>query len=107
MSHSTNIWIIDENTKRAAQLAASLCFIGESAEVVTVDDVKHSALHHVETVFLGAMLSGDHEAIIKSQPETPFILIGETLKSLLPLANVAHAGALRYNALTDKGCTGA
>lgn len=88
MNLSNAIWVIDENGNRANKLVSSLCFIGENAKVATVSEIQDSALHHVETVFLGALLGHDHEALIKSQPETPFILIGETLRPLLALANV-------------------
>lgn len=88
MSFTNSTWVIDENENRANKLVASLCFIGEHAKVATATDVQESALHHVETVFLGALTGHDHETLIKSQPETPFILIGETLRPLLSLANV-------------------
>lgn len=88
MGTSNTTLVIDENSVRSNKLIASLCFIGENAVEATAQVIQESALHHVDVIFLGAIVGADYEALIKRQPETPFILIGETLKSLLSLPNV-------------------
>jgi sigma-54 specific flagellar transcriptional regulator A len=85
------ILILDNNNNRSIGLYASLTFIGEAVQLQTEADFEQtcSQYHNKECiVVLGALQSLDHESLIKRYPTFPFLLIGETLKPLLSLANV-------------------
>jgi sigma-54 specific flagellar transcriptional regulator A len=88
MDSTYTSWVIDSHQSRAEKLVSSLNFIGEHATTCSVEQIEQLAYKGVECVFLGALDAGEHETIVKSQPEIPFILIGETLRPLLSLANV-------------------
>ncbi|MCZ4252014.1 sigma-54 dependent transcriptional regulator [Pseudoalteromonas shioyasakiensis] len=85
------ILILDNNNNRAIGLHAALTFIGETAQLVDETTLKSFCEKHQQQecmVILGALQQLNHEAVIKQFPAIPFLLIGETLKPLLSIANV-------------------
>ncbi|MBU2917517.1 sigma-54-dependent Fis family transcriptional regulator [Psychrosphaera sp. F3M07] len=85
-----NILILDENERRANLMAGLLVFIGEQCEVVTESNFASKCIPEdvVTCCILGALSSGEHESIVKSQPAIPFLLLGDTLKYLFEQKNV-------------------
>jgi len=85
------ILILDNNNNRAIGLNASLTFIGEAVQLLNESDFEQVCNKYQQQeciVILGALQSLDHESLIKRYPTLPFLLIGETLKPLLSIANV-------------------
>ncbi|WP_404338907.1 sigma-54 dependent transcriptional regulator [Pseudoalteromonas mariniglutinosa] len=85
------ILILDNNNNRAIGLHASLIFIGEAVERVHESQLQQFCDKYQQQecmVILGALQDLDHENVIKRYPAIPFLLIGETLKPLLSIANV-------------------
>ncbi|WP_166420238.1 sigma-54-dependent Fis family transcriptional regulator [Pseudoalteromonas sp. Z1A8] len=85
------ILILDNNNNRAIGLNASLGFIGEAAQLLSEDCFEQECKKYQQQecmIILGALQSLDHESLIKRYPTLPFLLIGETLKPLLSIANV-------------------
>ena len=90
MSAVHTILILDENERRANLMAGLLTFIGETCEVVTESQFASKCIPEdvVTGCVLGALASGEHESLVKSQPGVPFLLLGETLKYLFEQKNV-------------------
>ncbi|TMP14112.1 sigma-54 dependent transcriptional regulator [Pseudoalteromonas sp. S2893] len=85
------ILILDNNNNRAIGLHASLTFIGEAVKLLDESDFEQVSSKYQQQeciVILGALQGLDHESLIKRFPTLPFLLIGETLKPLLSIANV-------------------
>ncbi|MCK8119935.1 sigma-54 dependent transcriptional regulator [Pseudoalteromonas sp. 2CM32C] len=85
------ILILDNNNNRSIGLNASLGFIGEVTHRSDEDNFEQECAkyqQHECMVILGALQSLDHENLIKRYPTLPFLLIGETLRPLLSIANV-------------------
>jgi len=85
------ILILDNNNNRAIGLNAALTFIGEVVQLLdekNFTSVCESYQHKECMIVLGALSQLEHEKLIKSYPSIPFLLIGETLKPLLNIANV-------------------
>lgn len=85
------ILILDNNNNRAIGLHAALTFIGETALSLDEESFEQKCGHYQKQecmVILGALQDCDHESLIKHYPAIPFLLIGETLKPLLSIANV-------------------
>ncbi|TMO09727.1 sigma-54-dependent Fis family transcriptional regulator [Pseudoalteromonas sp. S327] len=85
------ILILDNNNNRAIGLHASLTFIGEAVQLLDESDFEQVSSKYQQQeciVILGALQGLDHESLIKRFPTLPFLLIGETLKPLLSIANV-------------------
>ncbi|PAY01288.1 sigma-54-dependent Fis family transcriptional regulator [Pseudoalteromonas sp. HM-SA03] len=84
------VLILDNNNKRAIGLGTALSFVGQANEVLAEERYEAKILdNNQEPIFvLGALQSLTHEALIKSHPAVPFLLIGETLRPLLALPNV-------------------
>ena len=83
------VLILDNNNNRANGLSVALNFVGQPAQMVSESDFQNKMSNTKDTiVVLGALAELDHEQVIKASPATPFLLIGETLKPLLDLANV-------------------
>ncbi len=84
------ILILDENERRARLTADLLTFIGEQCEVITESQLASKCVPEdvVTCCVLGALASGEHENIVKSQPAIPFLLLGDTLKYLFEQKNV-------------------
>ncbi|MEL0640310.1 sigma-54-dependent Fis family transcriptional regulator [Pseudoalteromonas aliena] len=85
------ILILDNNNNRSLGLGASLTFIGEATQQLEEENIEQECIkyqHRECIVILGALKSLDHESLIKRYPTIPFLLIGETLKPLLNIANV-------------------
>lgn len=85
------ILILDNNNNRAIGLNASLTFIGEAVQLLNESNFEQVCNKYQQQeciVILGALQSLDHESLIKRYPTLPFLLIGETLKPLLSIANV-------------------
>ncbi|MEL0605045.1 sigma-54-dependent Fis family transcriptional regulator [Pseudoalteromonas undina] len=85
------ILILDNNNNRAIGLHASLTFIGEAVQLLDENDFEEVCSKYQQQeciVILGSLQSLDHEGLIKRYPTLPFLLIGETLKPLLSIANV-------------------
>jgi sigma-54 specific flagellar transcriptional regulator A len=85
------ILILDNNNNRSIGLNASLGFIGEVTHRLDEDNFEQECAkyqQHECMVILGALKSLDHENLIKRYPTLPFLLIGETLRPLLSIANV-------------------
>ncbi len=84
------ILVLDDNSKRAELIVSLLAFIGEQAQVTTVakfaDDCQQE--DQITACILGALDSGEHDAVVASQPAVPFLLLGETLKHLFDKKNV-------------------
>lgn len=79
------VLILDNNNKRAIGLGAALSFVGQANEVLAEERYEPKILdNNQEPIFvLGALQSLTHEALIKSHPAVPFLLIGETLRRYL------------------------
>jgi sigma-54 specific flagellar transcriptional regulator A len=90
MSTVNTILILDENERRASLMAGLLTFIGEQCEIITESQLASKCVPEdvVTCCVLGALASGEHEKIVKSQPAIPFLLLGETLKYLFEQKNV-------------------
>ena len=85
------ILILDNNNNRAIGLNASLTFIGEAVQLLNETNFEQECKKYQQKeciIILGALQSLDHEVLIKRYPTLPFLLIGETLKPLLSIANV-------------------
>lgn len=84
------IVIVDQNERRASLLSGIFTFIGETSVVVSEQEFQQSCAVEDDVVacVLGALENGEHEAMVRSQPGIPFLLIGETLKFLFELKNV-------------------
>ncbi|GEB71143.1 Nif-specific regulatory protein [Pseudoalteromonas carrageenovora] len=85
------ILILDNNNNRSIGLNASLTFIGEAVQLLDESSFEQICSKYQQQeciVILGALQSLDHESLIKRYPILPFLLIGETLKPLLSIANV-------------------
>ena len=84
------ILILDENERRANLIAGLLTFIGEKCEIVSETNFANKCIPEdiVTCCILGALSTGEHEAIVKSQPGIPFLLLGDTLKYLFEQKNV-------------------
>ncbi|CAM3939736.1 sigma-54 dependent transcriptional regulator [Pseudoalteromonas byunsanensis] len=83
------VLILDNNNNRANSLYSALIFVGQGARVIDESDLDlQSSFSKESIIVLGALSELDHEQVVKSQPASPFLLIGETLKPLLNLANV-------------------
>lgn len=85
------ILILDNNNNRAIGLNASLTFIGEAVQLLNETNFEQECEKYQQKecmIILGALQSLDHEGLIKRYPTLPFLLIGETLKPLLSIANV-------------------
>lgn len=82
-----SIVIVDDNQKRAERLSAGLAFIGQENRIVSATDYLQFSNESPAVVVLGAV-SADYEPLIKSRPATAFVVVGETLRPLLQLANV-------------------
>ncbi|MDC9510464.1 sigma-54 dependent transcriptional regulator [Pseudoalteromonas sp. Angola-4] len=85
------ILILDNNNNRAIGLNASLTFIGEAVQLLDESDFEQVSSKYQQQeciVILGALQGLDHESLIKRFPTLPFLLVGETLKPLLSIANV-------------------
>ncbi|MGS0496149.1 sigma-54 interaction domain-containing protein [Pseudoalteromonas mariniglutinosa] len=85
------ILILDNNNNRAIGLHAALTFIGEAVQLVDDASIEQECNKYQKQsciVILGALQQLDHENVIKRHPTIPFLLIGETLKPLLSIANV-------------------
>ncbi|KZN32973.1 Fis family transcriptional regulator [Pseudoalteromonas luteoviolacea CPMOR-2] len=84
------ILIIDNNNNRASGLAAALTFCGQAAKVLAESEFTPESVKKYQecTIVLGALNGLDHEQHIKKLPAQPFILVGETLRPLMSLANV-------------------
>lgn len=89
-SELTTILILDENERRAQLLEGILTFIGERAEIVSEQELvsKCQTEEKVTCCIVGALVSGQHEQIVKSLPAIPFLLVGDTLKFLFEQKNV-------------------
>ena len=90
MTENNTILILDENQQRAYGLSASLSFINETNCLVNDENYLNFVKipESVTAFILGASSFIDHEALIRAHPAVPFLLIGDTLKPLLSLANV-------------------
>lgn len=90
MSTVNTILILDENERRASLMAGLLTFIGEQCEIISESQLASKCVPEdvVTCCVLGALASGEHENIVKSQPAIPFLLLGETLKYLFEQKNV-------------------
>ena len=90
MSTVNTILILDENERRASLMAGLLTFIGEQCEIVSESQLASKCVPEdvVTCCVLGALASGEHEKIVKSQPAIPFLLLGDTLKYLFEQKNV-------------------
>ena len=85
------ILILDNNNNRSIGLNASLTFIGEAVQLLDESSFEQICSKYQQQeciVILGALQGLDHESLIKRFPTLPFLLIGETLKPLLSIANV-------------------
>jgi len=85
------ILILDNNNNRSIGLNASLTFIGEVVQSLDEASFGQECAKYQQKecmVILGALQSLNHESLIKRYPTIPFLLIGETLKPLLSIANV-------------------
>lgn len=82
--------ILDENSSRAELIANILTFIGEQFDVVTEATFSAACVPEdaASVCILGALASGNHESLVKSQPAIPFLLLGDTLKYLFEQKNV-------------------
>lgn len=82
------LYILDQQDQRANRLQVILSFVAEAHERISEDDlISALAKEPKAVVFLGALTSQQHEAIIEANPEAAFLLLGETLKPLLRHAN--------------------
>lgn len=86
---TTKLYILDQQEQRTSRLSAVLSFISEAHQLLDyqeLDQHLHAASQAV--ILLGALSSQDHEQLIRRYPACAFLLLGETLKHHLGLANV-------------------
>ncbi|SFC23810.1 sigma-54 dependent transcriptional regulator [Pseudoalteromonas denitrificans] len=90
MAGPSKILIFDDNQSRALALSTSLLFIDEVNQIVNEKNYQAlcTPVDCVTAFILGASTHLDHEAVIRDNPEIPFLLLGETLQPLLSMANV-------------------
>lgn len=83
------LYILDQQEQRSSRLGAVLSFISEAYQVVQYDELAQYLHEDSQAVILlGALASQDHEQLIRRYPACAFLLLGETLKHHLGLANV-------------------
>lgn len=83
------LYILDQQEQRAQRLSIILTFVAEAHQLVTDTELQQLLNQDPKAVvLLGALTSQQHERLIEQQPQTAFLLLGETLKSLLKHANV-------------------
>ena len=83
------ILILDDNGSRAQGLSYALTFVGEANKILALEQLGELVeLHQEAIIVLGALSQGEHEKVIQTHPELPFLLVGQTLKPLLKIANV-------------------
>jgi sigma-54 dependent transcriptional regulator, flagellar regulatory protein len=86
---TTKLYILDQQEQRTLRLAAVLSFISESHQQLHYHELdQHLNTSSQAVVLLGALSSQDHEAVIRRYPACAFLLLGETLKHHLSIANV-------------------
>lgn len=86
------IIIVDDNSSRRLALKTVLEFISQSCEIVESSDLPKILCGDITSKYtilaIGALSNDDHLALIKSVPELPVLLVGDTLKPLLEIPNV-------------------
>ncbi|WP_333796314.1 sigma-54 dependent transcriptional regulator [Rheinheimera sp.] len=83
------LYILDQQEQRAQRLSIILTFVAEPHQLVTETELQQAlAADAKAVVLLGALTSQQHEQLIEQYPQAAFLLLGETLKSLLKHANV-------------------
>lgn len=85
---TNKLYILDQQETRVQRLQAVLSFIGEHSEVVAEPQLPALlASDPKAVVFLGALVSQQHQAVIEQFPATAFLLVGDTLRPFLHNAN--------------------
>ena len=83
------LYILDQQEQRAQRLSIILTFVAEPHQLVSETELQQAlATDAKAVVLLGALTSQRHEQLIEQYPQAAFLLLGETLKSLLKHANV-------------------
>lgn len=83
------LYILDQQEQRAQRLSIILTFVAEAHQLVTETELQQLLGQDPKAVVLfGALTSQQHEQFIEQHPQTAFLLLGETLKTLLKHANV-------------------
>jgi len=83
------LYILDQQEQRAQRLSIILTFVAEPHQLVSETELQQAlATDAKAVVLLGALTSQQHEQLIEQYPQAAFLLLGETLKSLLKHANV-------------------
>lgn len=89
---ATELFILDQQVIRAERLGIVLSFIGESYQIVTLEQLPQrlAALPSPASavIMLGALDDGSHATIVAQYPACAFLLLGDLLRPLLQHANV-------------------
>jgi sigma-54 specific flagellar transcriptional regulator A len=86
---TTKLYILDQQEQRTSRLGAVLSFISEAHQQLNYHELdQHLHAGSQAVILLGALSSQDHEQLIRRYPACAFLLLGETLKHHLGLANV-------------------
>jgi sigma-54 specific flagellar transcriptional regulator A len=86
---TTKLYILDQQEQRTSRLGAVLSFISEAHQLLHYHELdQHLHAGSQAVILLGALSSQDHEQLIRRYPACAFLLLGETLKHHLGLANV-------------------
>ncbi len=82
------LFILDQQDSRAQRLSVILSFINEPHQVLSEAALQAELESDPKAVvLLGALTSQQHEQILQTYPACAFLLLGETLKTLLRHAN--------------------
>ncbi|WP_306520403.1 sigma-54-dependent Fis family transcriptional regulator [Rheinheimera sp.] len=83
------LYILDQQEQRAQRLSIILTFVAEPHQLVSESELQQALAQDAKAVvLLGALTNQQHEQLIEQHPQAAFLLLGETLKSLLKHANV-------------------
>jgi sigma-54 specific flagellar transcriptional regulator A len=86
------IIIIDDNQNRSVALKTVLEFIGQPCELVSSSqmdsELSNKPAERFSALVIGSLPDGNYEQVIKSVPFLPVLLVGDTLKGHLEIANV-------------------
>ena len=104
MSITPSLYIVDEQTHRAGRLSTVLSFIHEPHQILSFSELQQKlATEQAAVVLLGAMENQQHAQLLRQNPATAFLLLGETLQPLLEYANAIGllSEPFSYSSLTQ------
>ena len=88
MSITPSLYIVDEQSARSSRLSTVLSFIHEPHQMLTYQELLiRLNSDQPAVVLLGALDNQQHAELLLRYPATAFLLLGETLQSLLEYGN--------------------